>query len=243
MINVVIPMAGSGSRFAKAGYSLPKPLIDVLGKPMIHRVLDNLSIEDAKYILLARSEHLDAYGEYFKAIESSYRVEFVSIDKLTDGATCTVLHARKLIDNDNPLLIANSDQIVDIQFDDFISEARRKGLDGSILTFKEPSRDPKWSYARTDNSGFVQEVREKVAISDEATVGVYYFRKGANFIDWSIDMVARNDRVNGEFYVCPVYNYGLSEGAIIGTYLIEKRLMHGIGTPEDLMAYFDFVSK
>ena len=127
MINIVIPMAGQGSRFAKAGYEKPKPFIDVDGKPMIVRVLENLAYPDARYILIARKEHMEKEAELVKQIEE----EFNAIDKLT------VLYARKYINNDEPLLIANSDQIVDMNIADFIDDCKNRNLDGSILTFIE----------------------------------------------------------------------------------------------------------
>ena len=132
MINIVIPMAGAGSRFAKAGYDKPKPFIDVNGKPMIVRVLENLAYPDARYILIARKEHMEKEAELVKQIEKEFNAIFIPIDKLTEGTACTVLYARKYINNDDPLLIANSDQIVDMNISDFINDCKVRGLDGSI---------------------------------------------------------------------------------------------------------------
>lgn len=235
MINIVIPMAGRGSRFSDAGYEKPKPFIDVLGKPMIARVLENLKYEDANYILLVRKEHLEAEKETVDELKNRYNVKFVIIDKLTEGAACTVLYARNLIDNDTPLLIANSDQIVDIDISDYINDCFLKNLDGSILTFKD--NDPKWSYAKISQDGFVTEVKEKECISEYATVGIYLFAKGKDFVDSGIDMIVHNDRVNGEFYVCPIYNYVIQAGKKIGIYNISNSQMHGTGTPGDLISY------
>lgn len=235
-MNIVIPMAGLGSRFAKAGYAKPKPFIDVLGKPMIERVLDNLSYKDAKYILIAQKEHLLKEANLVKDIEKNYNATFISIDQLTEGTACTVLFARKFINNDEPLLIANSDQIVDINIADFINDCKNKSLDGSILTFIDKEKNPKWSFARLKDE-LVIEVKEKEAISEFATVGVYLFSKGKNFVDSAIDMIIQNDRVNNEFYTCPTYNYAIKNGAKIGIYNIDFEKMHGIGTPEDLEIY------
>ena len=239
MINVVIPMAGAGSRFSKAGYSTPKPFIDVAGKPMIVRVLENLALPGAHYILIARREHMEAEGELVREIEHKYQATFVSIDGLTEGTACTVLYARKLINNDTPLLIANSDQIVDFNAQDFIDDYSRRNLDGSILTFQDKARDPKWSYARISDDGLVREVREKQAISELATVGIYLFRKGSEFIDATIEMILAQDRVNGEYYTCPTYNYMIHREMRIGIYDIPPEKMHGIGTPKDLNNYIE----
>ena len=237
MINIVIPMAGAGSRFAKAGYTKPKPFIDVLGKPMICHVLDNLSMPDAKFILLTRKEHFLQEQNTISWIKSKYNVEFVLIDKLTEGAACTVLHAHRLINNSTPLLIANSDQIVDININDYINDSKARKLDGSVLCFQD--NDTKWSYAKLDENNFITEIREKEVISDFATVGIYYFEKGKDFVENAIDMFVRNERVNNEFYVAPVYNYSIEKGSQYGIYSINKNQMHGTGTPEDLDKYID----
>jgi len=237
MINIVIPMAGLGSRFALAGYEKPKPFIDVNGKPMISRVIDNLYYPDAKYILIGRKEHLEQEKELAEAIKANYNAEFIEIGQLTEGTACTVLFARELINNDNPLLIANSDQLVDISIQDYINDCLDKGMDGSILTFKDAELNPKWSFAKTNNEGLVTEVQEKKAISEFATVGIYFFSKGKDFVDYAIDMIINNDRVNNEFYTCPVYNYSIKDRKKIIIYNILQEQMHGLGTPEDLEVY------
>ncbi|MBN4066916.1 glycosyltransferase family 2 protein [Simkania negevensis] len=236
-IHVVIPMAGTGSRFAKAGYPKPKPFIDVMGKPMIIRVIENLQCKGASFILLAREEQLEQEKETVKFICDHYPATFVSVPSLTEGTACTVLLAEEMIDNATPLLIANSDQIVDSTMDKMIDDAKQRYLDGSILTFIDALRDPKWSFAKVNEQGFVTEVKEKAAISQYATVGIYYFAKGQDFVRNAQAMIAANERVNNEFYTCPVYNYLIKEGGQVGIYNIDQEQMHGLGTPEDLNAY------
>ncbi len=240
-LNIVIPMAGRGSCFAEAGYRKPKPFIDVAGRGMIERVMENLAAPGARYILLAQRAHLEAEPDAVAALERRGDVTFLPIDFVTEGAACTVLLARSLIDAETPLLIANCDQIVDFDCADYVADGVRRGLDGSILTFREPGRDPKWSYARIDGEGLVREVKEKVGISDLATVGLYYFRRGRDFVAAAVDMIARNDRTKNEFYVCPVYNYAIAAGRRIGVYEVGSEAMHGIGTPEDLALYLEFI--
>lgn len=236
-INIVIPMAGEGSRFKNAGYKKPKPFINVLKKPMICHVLDNLNIENAQFILLTRSEHYYCEEKIVNEIKQRYPCEFVLIDKLTEGAACSVLYSHRLINNDTPLLIANSDQIVDIDINDFLHNSEKRNLDGSALCFED--NDKKWSYAKLDINGFICEIREKEIISKNATVGIYYFKKGSDFTNSAIDMIIQNDRVNNEFYVAPVYNYSIKQGGKFGIYTIDKNKMHGIGTPEDLDKYIE----
>ena len=242
MINVVIPMAGAGSRFSKAGFSKPKPFIDVNGKPMIVRVLDNLSLPEAHYILVARREHMEAESDLVMEIKNSYPATFITIDGLTEGTACTVMHARKLIGNERPLLIANSDQIVDFKPQDFVEDCLTRNLDGSILTFIDKKRDPKWSFARIGDDGLVCEVKEKIAISEIATVGIYLFRRGSDFVDATIEMFLAQDRINGEYYTCPSYNYMIRDGMRIGAYNVWQSAMHGLGTPEDLRGYLSLLS-
>lgn len=236
-MNIVIPMAGKGSRFVEGGYKKPKPFIDMNGETMIERVLDNLEYPNAKYILLARTEHMIQESELIKTIEAKYNAKFIAVDKLTEGTVCTVLYARKYINNSEPLLIANSDQIVDANIGDYIDESIDKELDGSILTFLDETKNPHWSYAKLNAKGLVSEVKEKQPISNIATVGIYFFNEGRLFVDSAIDMIINNDRVNNEFYTCPVYNYAISSGARIGVHNINMNSMHCLGTPEDLQEY------
>jgi len=233
---LIIPAAGAGSRFVDAGYENPKPFIDVHGTPMISKVLKNLEYKDTRPVVICRRDHLKKDPKILDWFLLN-GVKIVSTDKLTEGTACTVLLALDAIDRDAPLIIANSDQLVDFNFKAYVSDCLDRGLDGSILCFREASLDPKWSYAKVDDAGLVTEVKEKEAISDLATVGIYMFSKGSTFIDSAIKMITQNDRVNGEFYTCPIYNYAIQAHFKIGVYEVEKSSMHGLGTPEDLNFY------
>jgi len=237
MINIVIPMAGEGSRFKNAGYARPKPFIDVAGKLMIERVLDNLNYHDASFYLICRSEHILNDKQFIDKIKSQYNVVFIPIQLLTQGSACTVLFARKFINNGIPLMIANSDQLVDTNIGDFIEDCKKRKLDGSIMTFIDNNKDPKWSFAKINADNLVIETKEKTPISQYATVGIYLYSKGSYFVDAAIDMIINEDRVKNEFYTCPTYNYLIREGLKIGIFNIEQEMMHGLGTPEDLVSY------
>lgn len=236
-MNIVIPMAGLGSRFAEAGYKKPKPFIDVAGMSMIGRVMENLNYPNAKYYLIARKEHIEQEKQLVVQLEKKYNAVFIGIDKLTEGTACTVLYARKYINNEEPLLIANSDQLVDISIRDYIDDCLQKGMDGSILTFTDHELNPKWSFAKVDDKQLVTEVQEKKAISEYATVGIYFFSKGTYFVNGAVDMIIENDRVNNEFYTCPVYNYIIKDGRRVTIYNIDFEQMYGLGTPDDLEKY------
>lgn len=236
-------MAGLGSRFTKKGYDKPKPFIDVDGVPMIVQVLKNLSIPDAKFYLIARVEHLLKEPQIVSSIERNFNVKFIEINKLTEGSACTVLYARKFINNNDHLLIANSDQIVDMNIQDFINDCLERQLDGSILCFRDKERNPKWSFAEIDESGILKRVKEKEAISEYATVGVYFYRKGSDFVNAALDMFVENDRVNNEFYTCPTYNYLIRDNKRVGIFEILPDQMHGIGTPDDLRLYLSKIKR
>ena len=228
-MNVLIPMAGAGSRFADAGYTFPKPLIEVGNKPMIQVVTDNLNIE-AHHIFIVQKEHYQKYNleTVLKLIKPNCSI--VQVEGVTEGAACTTLLAKKLINNDNPLVIANSDQFVEWNANEVMYAFSTEGIDGGILTFE--STHPKWSYAKKNDSGFVSEVAEKKPISTNATVGIYYYKKGSDYVKCAEEMIEKNIRTNNEFYVCPVYNQLIEKGGKVRTKDIRK--MWGLGTPEDL---------
>ena len=228
-MNVIIPMAGAGSRFEKAGYTFPKPLIDVKSKPMIQWVVDNLNVE-ANYIFIVQKSHYDQYNLRDTINNFCPNNKIIQIEGVTEGAAVTTLLAKQHINNDEPLIIANSDQFVEWDSDDFMYHCSAGDLDGSILTFK--STHPKWSYVKLNELGYVTEVAEKKPISDVATVGIYYWRRGSDYVKYAEQMILKNVRVNNEFYVAPVFNEAIEDGKKIRVYNIEK--MWGLGTPEDL---------
>jgi NDP-sugar pyrophosphorylase family protein len=237
-VNVIIPAAGEGSRFAKAGWKKPKPFIDVLGRPMLEHVIDNVSPRGSQTTVLLRRAHMEEQAGAVLALREK-GVNILAVDKLTEGTAATVLLARRSFDDNRPMMVANSDQIVDFDVSEFVQDCFRRRLDGSILVFRDPSMDPKWSFARLDGDGLVIEVAEKKPISDLATVGIYLFTNGRDFVAAAADMMAANDRVNGEFYTCPVYNYMIAQGARIGVYEVPMDAMKGLGTPEDLHAFLE----
>ena len=233
-MKVLIPMAGAGSRFEKAGYTFPKPLIEVNGKPMIQTVVENLNI-DAKHVFIVQKEHYEKYNLQYLLNLISPDCEIVQVDGMTEGAACTTLLAEKFINNDEPLLTANSDQYIDWDSNEFLYSMEASGIDGGILTFD--SVHPKWSFAKLNDQGYVSEVAEKKPISNKATVGIYYWSKGSDYVKYAKQMIRKNKRVNNEFYVCPVFNEAIEDGKKIKTFDIEK--MWGLGTPEDLEVFLN----
>lgn len=224
-------MAGAGSRFQQQGYKLPKPLIDVNGKPMIRWVVENLNMK-ANFVFVVQKAH---YGQYNLGIILPLIApgcKIVQTDGLTEGAACTTLLSKEYIDNSDHLLIANSDQFVEWDSCDFMYHMISADADGGILSFRDPSLNPKWSFAKLNEQGNVVEVAEKKPISDIATVGIYYFKRGDEYVRLAEQMISKNIRVNNEFYICPIYNEYVQSNKVIKTKDCSK--MWGLGTPEDL---------
>ncbi len=235
MLNIVVPMAGRGSRFVQAGYKMPKPLIDIYGHPMIEYVVKNIRPEqEHRFVFICQQEHLEKYDLAHTLERIAPGCAVVTVDHITEGAACTVLLAKRYIDNSEPLMIANSDQYVDTDINKYL--AAMGDFDGLIMTM--PANHPKWSYIRYDENGFVTLVREKEVISDQATVGIYNYKHGADFMKYARQMIAKDIRVNGEFYVAPVYNEMIEAGMKL-VYKDVGAKMHGLGTPEDLEAFMD----
>ena len=233
-LNVLIPMAGAGSRFEQAGYTFPKPLIEVNGKPMIQVVIENLNL-DANYIYVVQKAHREKYNLDTLLNLLTPGCKIVETDGLTEGAACTALLAKDYIDNDNPLFFANSDQFVEWDSNEFMYKMQETDADGGIVSFT--ATHPKWSFAKVDENGLVTEVAEKNPISDIATVGYYFWKYGSDFVKYAEQMIEKNIRVNNEFYVCPVFNQAIQDYKEIRTF--NTTGMWGLGTPEDLNYYLE----
>jgi NDP-sugar pyrophosphorylase family protein len=234
-LNIVVPMAGRGSRFAEAGFRLPKPLIDVAGKPMISRVVDNLRPKSAphRFIFLVLQEHLDSFRVRDLLEGIAPNCVIAPINAVTRGAAETVLVAEPFV-GEGPLVIANSDQWVDADLSGFYSQVY--AVDGVILTMT--SSDPKWSYVEREGTS-VMRVVEKTVVSNEATVGIYGYRKPSYFFDAAREMIANGDLSQGEFYVAPTYTYMARDERSIDTISIgsEANGMWGLGVPADLETF------
>ena len=199
---------------------------------MIQVVVENLNIE-ANYIYVVQKSHREKFNLDILLNLITPGCKIVEVDGLTEGAACTALLAKEYIDNDNPLFFANSDQFVEWDSNEFFYKMNESEVDGGIPTFR--ATHPKWSFVKLDEDGFVKEVQEKKPISDIATVGFYYWKKGSDFVKFAEEMIEQNIRVNNEFYVCPVYNNAVHSGLKIRTFDVPK--MWGLGTPEDLLFY------
>jgi HAD superfamily hydrolase (TIGR01509 family) len=237
-LNVIVPMADAGSRFVQAGYTFPKPLIEVNEKPMIQCVVENLNIE-ANYIFIVQKEHYEKYGLQYLLNLIAPGCNIIQVDELTEGAACTTLLAKELINSDSPLLLVNSDQFIEWNSNECLYAFSVDGIDGGIVTFE--ASHPKWSYVKIGSDGFVCEVAEKKPISKEATVGIYFWKKGSDYVKYAEQMITKNLRVNNEFYICPVFNEAIQDGKRIRVKRVDR--MWGLGTPEDLTYFLENYKK
>lgn len=238
MLHIVVPMAGRGSRFTTAGYTLPKPLIPVHGVPMIQLVVANLRPQQLhRFVFLCQQDHLDQFPMEQTLREVAPNCCIVPVSGVTQGAACTVLLAREQIATSDPLMIANSDQWVDYPIDDYLATLEHNRLDGLIMTMT--ADDPKWSFVRPAPDQLITEVVEKRVISNEATVGIYNFRHGSDFVAAAEQMIEHDLRVNGEFYVAPVYNQLIADHRRISYVNVgaEGAGMYGVGIPADLRLF------
>jgi dTDP-glucose pyrophosphorylase len=231
-VNIVMPMAGRGSRFADVGHTLPKPLIDVRGRPMYAWAMDSLPLALAKRVIfICLAEHLRD-----RALERDIRSRYaaldpviIALDHVTEGQACTVLMARAHIDSGEPLVIYNADTYCKTGLERRLRDLP-PSVDGVLSVFRAPG--DKWSFARTDASGRVVETAEKRRISEWATTGLYHFRRGADFVRHADAMIAADERERGEFYVAPVYNRLIAAGGDVR--IDEAEEVWVLGTPEDL---------
>ena len=235
-MKILIPMAGEGSRFRDEGYTFPKPLIEVNGKPMIQTVIENLDF-NAEYVFLIRQSHIEKYSGLLGTLDkiTNGNFTYITVDKLTEGAACTALLAKELINDDDDLLIANSDQYIEYEPENFKFIKNNTDIDSIVFTFN--AVHPKWSFVKVNARGYVTEVAEKNPISNIATCGIYWYRKGRDFVKYAEQMVKKDIRVNNEFYIAPVYNELIGDHKSLIPFYVHK--MWGLGTPEDLKVFIE----
>lgn len=240
--NLIIPMAGAGSRFAEQGYANPKPLVDVNGFPMFVRATDNViglvcaGVLIDNIIFIIDSE-MDRKYNIQDVIRKFYpKAKIVSLSERTQGAACTVRAAAAYLDPDSSIITANCDQLVEVDSTHPLSFKQMiETHDSGMSVFYCKDRNPKWSYAEVDEHNNVIRVAEKNPISDLATVGIYYWKTAKMLFDSIDNMMQADDRVNNEFYLCPAFNYTIAAEHSCGIHIVDQ--MHGLGTPEDLQTW------
>ncbi len=233
-LRIIIPMAGEGKSFQSSGYVFPKPLIDINGKPMIQWVVENVNV-DGKFIFIVQKKHLETYNMQYLLNLIAPGCEIVSTEGSGRGAAESVLRAKHLFNDNDPITIVNSDQLISWNSNEFFYAMAADECDGGIVTFE--STHPKWSFVRIGSDGFAAEVAEKKPISNLATAGAYYFKKGKDFIKYAEQMIASNIKTLNEFYVCPVYNEYIRDGKKIRIFPVRK--LWSFSTPKDVECFIE----
>ncbi len=239
LTNVIIPMAGAGSRFLAEGFSLPKPFIDIGGRMMVERVLEGLHCPNAHYTLIIQRSFREHHAELLHRLEEQFHVAFVCVERLTQGACCTVLAAHRLINNDLPVVFADSDNIfAPGVFAHFVEESLARRVDGCLLTF--PSTESCFSYAAVNEQGFVTATREKEPISTHAIAGAYLFARGRDFVHCALQTLIYGERCKREYYMSNVYNWVIKNGMKVCIHMISSSDFYCVGTPEQMR---DFIKR
>lgn len=229
-VNIVIPMAGKGQRFVDAGFTVPKPLLDIDGKLIVKYVIETMRAPNAQFIFILRQDHCDEHDLDKKLLEIEPSAKIVKINELTEGSICTVLLAKEHFNDDNPVIIKDCDQIINWIPEHFFDFVERNKADGAVVTIHTDSKN--YSFSKLDSKGRVIETAEKVPISNYGHTGIYYFSKGSDLIKYAQEMIEKNLRVNNEFYTAPVYNQLIQDGKLILHYPVAE--MFQLGTPQEL---------
>ena len=229
-MNVILPMAGRGSRFSNFGYTTPKPFIEINGKPMFIWALKSLEgLKVNNLFIIVLEEHIITYKlDYLLKKYCNYPYKIIAIKNITEGQLCTVIEAEKYINLQDDILIISSDTLVISNINDFINDSNQK-IDGVISTM-ESEIGNNWSFVKIDKNENVIEVAEKNRISNNISTGLYYFKSSYNFFQYSHKLIENNIRVNGEFYIIPVYSLMLNDGLNIR--IANSIQMWDMGNPE-----------
>ncbi len=238
MLNILIPMAGNAVYYKDSNYIYPKPLTEVKGRPMIQGVVENLeAIEgDLRFIFAVNKEdckkfHIDSVLQLL----TKNNAEIIRVEGNTAGAACTALLAVDYINNDDPLIISNSDQLFNCSLNDFIINFSKRKLDAAVICFD--SVHPRWSYALTDDNGLIIETSEKRPISKQAIAGFFYFKKGKYFVKAAMDSITKDANINGNYYIAPVYNELVLGGKKMGIGVVDNDQYHTFYSTQLLEEY------
>lgn len=243
MINILLPMAGGSDYFDSKLYPYPVPLIELAGKPMIERVVDNLLEigDDCRFIFIVKSEdcrrfHLDSTLMLLAPKGS----QVVKLEGETKGALCSALMAISNINTDEPLIVANSDQLFDGVLQSVVNDLRSSDFDAGCLCFN--SVHPRWSYVRIAD-GCVVEATEKKPISRNAIAGFYYFRTGRQFLKSGMRAILNDVSVDGRYFIAPVFNEIMLDGGRVRPIIIPNEAYHSFYTPQRIDEFVHKLSR
>ena len=237
-MNLVIPIASSSKFFSLEEYGYPKPLIEVMGIPMIERVIENITHGNnfKKIIFIVQQDECDRFHlDDTLNLLSPIKPEIIKLRADTQGALCSVLLAVESINQDEPLLISNADQIFDRGIADHLQHFCASDLDAACLTFS--SVHPRWSYVKTNGNGLVIETAEKRPISKHAIAGVYCYKKGSDFVQNGMASIKHGSSVEGKYFLSPVFNEYVLSGKKVGHYTVPNDQYHTFYSPQKIEEY------
>lgn len=237
-MNLVIPIASNSKFFSIEEYGYPKPLIEIMGKPMIQHVIENLTqgIPFKKIIFIVKQDECDKYHlDNTLNLLSPIRPEIIKLRSDTQGALCSVLLAVEHINQADPLIIANADQIFDGGIAEYLKKFISSDLDAACLTFS--SVHPRWSYVRVNHQNQVHETAEKRPISKHAVAGLYMYRNGSDFVNYGMDSIKHGASVDGKFFISPVFNEFVLANKKVGHFEISNERYHTFYSPQKIEEY------
>jgi dTDP-glucose pyrophosphorylase len=243
MINILIPMGGKSDFFDSHEYIYPRSLIEIKGKTMIQRIIENYSEFDDKHFIFVINQadcetfHIDSI---LKLLTES-KCDIVQLSDQTKGAACSALMAIEIINNEKPLIIANCDQVIEASLSGIEKKFKAEGLDAAVITFE--SIHPKWSFVRVDKFNRVIEAAEKRPLSKNAIAGFYYFGKGQDFVSAAMQSIVKDAHVNDMFYISPVLNELVLAGKQIGYHEIDASTYHSFYSPAKIAEYEHWLEK
>ncbi|MCD4526933.1 glycosyltransferase family 2 protein [Nocardioides sp. cx-173] len=238
-MNIVSLMAGSDEAFVASGFRYPKNLVEVSGRPLVEHVVENFAelhaAPETRSTFLVKDHELQSFhtDDVLRLLVGGANV--IPVQEPTGGAACTALLAIESINNDEELLVCNGDLIVDLDIREVLASFRERQLDGGIVVFD--AVHPRWSYVKLDAVGLVVETAEKRPISRMATVGIYYFRRGSDFVTAAFESIRKGADVGGSFYVCPVYNELILAQKRIGVFETTRLMYHSLADPQGVSDY------
>lgn len=239
-MKILVLMAGDSKAFASDVYKFPKFLLEVDGKPLIQHLVNSFSnLKESDFIFIVKKSESHKYhiDNVIKLLLPNSTI--LKVEGETKGAACSALFAVDHINSDKPLLITNGDQILDINYADFIDKSAN--YDASTIIFD--SVHPRWSYVKLDDKNEVIEASEKRPISNNATAGTYFYKKGKYFVDSATEMIRKDVNVNGLYYICPAFNEMILKNKAISTYKIKQSQYHQITNPQELKSYESFIKE
>lgn len=241
-MNILVLMAGNSEKFQQAGYAYPKNLIEISGKPVLEHFIQNIGSLDKngnRFIFMINEQDDLRYHTSSVLKLLMPEAQFIKVVGQTAGAACTALLAIDFIQNDQSLLIVNGDIVGAFGLEEALTSFEERELDGGVLVFD--GVHPRWSYVKCDENGLVVETAEKRPISRHATVGIYYFQQGVDYVTAAMEMIKKDAQVDNSFFVCPAYNEMILKQKRIGVFEIERDSYFSLATPQGLRIFEDYL--